>query len=62
MLTFVRNNPIIEAHPALCSACGVPFDAQYFDVSNVLRKPSPGETATLAEITSALNTPSGSRV
>ncbi|MGH9754767.1 MAG: hypothetical protein ACREA2_18475 [Blastocatellia bacterium] len=38
-----------DAAPALCSACGVPFDAQYFDVSNVLKKPNPGETATLAE-------------
>jgi hypothetical protein len=38
-----------DVTPALCSACGVPFDAQYFDVSRVLSKPSPGETATLAE-------------
>ena len=39
----------LDAAPALCSACGVPFDAQYFDASSVLRKPSLGETATLAE-------------
>jgi len=40
----------LDAAPALCSACGVPFDAQYFDVSNVLPKPSFGETAPLAEV------------
>jgi hypothetical protein len=45
----VRNKPSIEGQPARCSACGVPFDAQYFDSSSVLRKPSLGETATLAE-------------
>jgi hypothetical protein len=39
----------LDAAPALCSACGVPFDAQYFDVSNVFQKPSSGETVTLAE-------------
>lgn len=38
-----------DAAPALCSACGVPFDAQYFDVSNFLKKPNPGETVSLAE-------------
>ncbi|HEV2669093.1 MAG TPA: hypothetical protein VG324_29525 [Blastocatellia bacterium] len=38
-----------DAAPALCTACGLPFDAQYFDVSDVFLKPRPGETATLAE-------------
>ena len=45
--TIIKSAP--DAAPALCSACGVPFDAQYFDASSVLRKPSLGETATLAE-------------
>jgi hypothetical protein len=39
----------IDVAPELCSACGVSFDAQYFDVSSILSKPSPGSTATLAE-------------
>src|SRR5262252_1482987 len=46
------TKPAFEAAPALCSACGVPFDAQFFDVSSVARKPNPGETATLAEFQS----------
>ena len=41
---------MLDAAPALCSACGGPFDAQYFDVSSVLPKPGSGETATLAEV------------
>jgi len=45
--TIIKSSP--DAAPALCSACGVPFDAQYFDVSNVFQKPRLGETATLAE-------------
>jgi hypothetical protein len=44
------TKPAFDAAPALCSACGVPFDAQYFDVSNIFLKPSPGETAPLAEV------------
>jgi hypothetical protein len=43
------TRPTHDAAPALCSACGVPFDAQYFDVSNVLKKPGLGETTQLAE-------------
>jgi hypothetical protein len=43
------SEPTLDAAPALCSACGAPFDAQYFDVSSVLKKPGPGETAPLAE-------------
>jgi len=38
-----------DAASSLCSGCGVPIDAQYFDVSSVQRKPNPGETVTLAE-------------
>jgi hypothetical protein len=38
-----------DAAPSVCSGCGVPIDAQYFDVSSVQRKPKPGETLTLAE-------------
>jgi hypothetical protein len=49
MLTSVRNKQSVEGQPALCSACGVPFDAQYFDASSVLKKPGLGVTATLAE-------------
>jgi|GEM_PF-1424430 len=45
--TIIKST--LDAAPALCSACGVPFDAQYFDVSNVFKKPSLGQTTTLAE-------------
>jgi hypothetical protein len=38
-----------DAAPSLCSGCGAPTDAQYFDVSSVQRKPNTGETVTLAE-------------
>lgn len=44
-----NNKSAFDAASTLCTACGVPFDAQYFDVSSVLPKPSPGETAPLAE-------------
>jgi len=47
--TITKSTLDAAPAPALCSACGVPFDAQYFDASSVLRKPSLGETATLAE-------------
>jgi hypothetical protein len=49
MFAPVRNNPIIEARPALCTSCGVPFDSQYFDDSSVVDAPGVGETVTLAE-------------
>ena len=49
MLAPVRNNPIIEAHQALCTACGAPFDSQYFDDSSVVSAPRAGETVVLAE-------------
>ncbi len=48
-LDATMNRPIGWAPPALCTVCGVPFDAQYFDVSNIVDKPEPGETAPLAE-------------
>ncbi|NOT61821.1 MAG: hypothetical protein HOP19_16530 [Acidobacteria bacterium] len=38
-----------ETSAQLCSACGVPFDSQYFDVSGVFKKPVIGETRVLAE-------------
>ena len=49
MFAPVRNNPIIEARPALCTSCGAPFDSQYFDDSSVVNAPGVGETVTLAE-------------
>jgi hypothetical protein len=41
---------IIEVTPALCTACGVPFDAQYFDRSSVKPVPRAGETIELARV------------
>jgi hypothetical protein len=49
MLASVRNNPIIEAHPALCAACAAPLDSQYFDDSSVTEVPGVGKTVVLAE-------------
>jgi hypothetical protein len=43
------NKSAFDAAPSVCSGCGVPIDAQYFDVSSIQRKPNPGETFTLAE-------------
>jgi hypothetical protein len=46
---YTNSKSAFDAAPSLCSGCGVPSDAQYFDVSSVQRKPNPGETFTLAE-------------
>jgi hypothetical protein len=42
-------NSIIDREPALCTACGAPFDSQYFDDSRIVSPPGAGETVTLAE-------------
>jgi hypothetical protein len=39
----------VDQSPAVCTSCGTPFDAQYFDVSRVVAAPLAGETAVLAE-------------
>ncbi len=39
------------AVPALCTACGVPFDSQYFDASGVFPAPPVGAVVPLAEFT-----------
>ena len=43
------NHSPVEPEGALCTACGVPFDSQYFDESSVVRRPDVGETVTLAQ-------------
>src|SRR5262245_6514408 len=47
---YKNTKSAFDAATTLCTTCGVPLDAQYFDVSNVSPKPSPGETASLAEV------------
>lgn len=42
------HNFTLDHTPALCTACGVPFDAQYFDKSSVKLAPRVGETVELA--------------
>jgi len=49
MLVSSRNNPTAESNSALCTACGAPFDSQYFDISSVVGAPRVGQTITLAE-------------
>ena len=49
MLLRAQNNSTAEASSALCTACGAPFDSQYFDDSSVVAAPRAGETVTLAE-------------
>jgi hypothetical protein len=49
MFAPIRNNQSIDAHQALCTSCGAPFDSQYFDDSSVVEVPRGGETVTLAE-------------
>lgn len=39
----------IETLSGFCTACGVPFDSQYFDASGVFDIPLLGESVTLAE-------------
>ncbi len=38
-----------ETASALCTACGVPLDSQYFDESSVVATPLPDETVVLAQ-------------
>jgi hypothetical protein len=42
-------NSTTDYAPALCTACGTPFDSQYFDESSVVDAPNVGETVVLAE-------------
>jgi len=37
-----------SARPTGCEVCGIPLDAENFDVSSVAAPPGPGETLTLA--------------
>jgi hypothetical protein len=37
-----------DQSPALCNACGIPFDSQYFDDSKVEKAPKLGEEIVLA--------------
>src|SRR5262245_13009387 len=43
------HNFTIDQSQAICTSCGTPIDAQYFDVSRVVASPRAGETAVLAE-------------
>jgi hypothetical protein len=38
-----------DQSPALCNACGIPFDSQYFDDSKVKKAPQIGEEIVLAQ-------------
>jgi hypothetical protein len=42
-------NSTIDYASALCTACGVPLDSQYFDESSVVCAPKVGEAVVLAE-------------
>lgn len=43
------NNFTLDHAPALCTTCGTPLDAQYFDESRVVAAPRVGETVELAQ-------------